>query len=175
MIIRVATLADIPMVRSMAEVVFRRTYADILSPEQMEYMMDWMYSAQSLTSQISDEGRFFFVAEENGMPAGYVSFENDGQLEDGRRLYHLQKLYVMPDFQKTGLGRRLLEYVKASLSALEPTGCRVELNVNRGNPAVGFYEHMGMHRDRQGDFPIGRGFYMNDYIYAFDVPACGIS
>ena len=175
MIIRAATLDDIPMVRSMAEVVFRRTYADILSPEQMEYMMDWMYSAQSLTSQISAGGRFFFVAEENGMPAGYVSFENDGHLEDGRRLYHLQKLYVMPDFQKTGLGRRLLEYVKASLSALEPTGCRVELNVNRGNPAVGFYEHMGMHRDRQGDFPIGRGFYMNDYIYAFDVPACGIS
>ena len=175
MIIRAATLDDIPMVRSMAEVVFRRTYAAILSPEQMEYMMDWMYSVQSLTSQISDDGRFFFVAEENGTAAGYVSFENDGQLEDGRRLYHLQKLYVMPDFQKTGLGRCLLEYVKASLSALEPTGCRVELNVNRGNPAVGFYEHMGMHRDRQGDFPIGRGFYMNDYIYAFDVPARGIS
>ena len=175
MIIRAATLDDIPMIRSMAEVVFRRTYADILSPGQMEYMMDWMYSVPCLTSQISDDGRFFFVAEEKGTPAGYVSFENEGLLADGRRLYHLQKLYVMPDFQKTGLGRRLLEHVKASLSALEPAGCRVELNVNRGNPAVGFYEHMGMHRDRQGDFPIGRGFYMNDYIYAFDVPACGIS
>lgn len=171
MIIRPATLQDIPAIRAMAEVVFRRTYAEILSPDQMEYMMEWMYSESSLTSQISDEGRYFFVAEAESDPAGYVSFELEGQLEDGRRLYHLQKLYVMPDHQKAGIGRSLLGHVKECLAKLEPGGCRVELNVNRGNPAVEFYEHMGMRRDRQGDFPIGGGFYMNDYIYAMDIDA----
>jgi hypothetical protein len=40
----------------------------------------------------------------------------------------------------------------------------MELNVNRHNRAVTFYEHMGMHKDREGDFPIGEGYYMNDYI-----------
>lgn len=167
--IRIATIEDIPMIRAMADVVFRQTYAEILSPAQMEYMMDWMYSADSLRSQIADDGRFFYVAETAGRPAGYVSFELEGATDDGRRLYHLQKLYVMPEFQKTGLGRSLLEHVKGCLAELEPGGCRVELNVNRGNPAVGFYEHVGMVRDRQGDFPIGEGFYMNDYIYAMDV------
>lgn len=167
--IRIATIEDIAMIRAMADVVFRQTYAGILSPAQMEYMMDWMYSADSLRSQISDQGKFFYVAEADGRPAGYVSFELEGTMDDGRRLYHLQKLYVMPGYQKTGLGRLLLEHVKSSLAELEPGGCRVELNVNRGNPAVGFYEHMGMVRDRQGDFPIGGGFYMNDYIFAMDV------
>jgi len=28
---------------------------------------------------------------------------------------------------------------------------------------------MGMQKDRQGDFPIGNGFYMNDYIMAMNV------
>ena len=42
--------------------------------------------------------------------------------------------------------------------------CAIELNVNRQNPAVDFYLHMGMHIDRQGDFPIGNGYFMNDYI-----------
>lgn len=167
--IRIATLQDIPVIRSMADVVFRQTYAEILSPEQMEYMMDWMYSADSLSAQISDDGRYFYLAEDGSAPAGYVSFEFDRILDDGRALYHLQKFYVMPDHQKTGLGRALLDHVKACLADLEPGGCRVELNVNRGNPAVGFYEHMGLHRDRQGDFPIGLGFYMNDYIYSFEV------
>lgn len=41
---------------------------------------------------------------------------------------------------------------------------RFELNVNRNNRAVGFYEHMGLCKDHDGDFPIGSGFYMNDYI-----------
>lgn len=167
--IRKATVQDIRSIRAMADVVFRQTYAGILSPEQMEYMMDWMYSAESLRSQITDEGRYFYIAEYGGTPAGYVSFEYEGQQVNGLRLYHLQKLYVMPGYQKTGLGRLLLEHVKGRLAEMEPDGCKVELNVNRGNPAVGFYEHMGMCRDRQGDFPIGHGFYMNDYIYTFDI------
>ena len=39
-----------------------------------------------------------------------------------------------------------------------------ELNVNRGNPALGFYRHLGMQLSRSGDFDIGGGFFMNDHI-----------
>ena len=39
-----------------------------------------------------------------------------------------------------------------------------ELNVNRHNKALDFYKKMGMSIDRSGDFDIGGGFYMNDYI-----------
>ena len=35
-----ATTADIQLIHDMAQVVFRNTYRDILSPEQMEYMME---------------------------------------------------------------------------------------------------------------------------------------
>lgn len=167
--IRPAGALDIPLIRSMAEVVFRSTYADILSPEQMEYMMGWMYSEESLKVQTEGNGKWFFIAEADGCPAGYVSFEFEEMLEDGRKLYHLQKLYAMPEFQGKGLGRRMLSFVLETLSEANPSGCRVELNVNRGNSAVTFYEHMGLTRDRQGDFPIGHGYFMNDYIYAIDI------
>ena len=166
--IRRASAGDIPLIRSMADVVFRKTYADILSPEQMEYMMDWMYSADSLRGQVCDDGRYFYIAEMDGVPAGYVSFEYESVLPDGRPLYHLQKLYVLPDCQRLGIGRAMLDHVRESLLGLCPDGFRFALNVNRGNPAVSFYEHVGLVRERQGDFPIGNGFYMNDYIYIFD-------
>ena len=42
----------IMLIHDMAEVVFRHTYRDILSAEQMEYMMDWMYSSSSLERQM---------------------------------------------------------------------------------------------------------------------------
>ena len=56
----------------MAEVVFRHTYRDILSAEQMEYMMDWMYSSSSLEHQMS-EGHVYYIAFSEEVPCGYVS------------------------------------------------------------------------------------------------------
>lgn len=45
----------------------------------------------------------------------------------------------------------------------------MELNVNRYNPALGFYQHMGMTKVREGDFPIGNGYCMNDYIMGMEI------
>ena len=45
----------------------------------------------------------------------------------------------------------------------------IELNVNRQNLALGFYRRMGMRIDREGDFDIGNGFYMNDYIMRLEL------
>ena len=166
--IRQASLEDIPEIRGLADIVFRQTYRDILSADQMEYMMDWMYSPDSLEKQINPPEKVFLLAECDGALCGYASYELEGFLGDEKKQFHLQKLYVLPDYQGRGIGCTLLHQVLDFLSEMSPEGYRVELNVNRSNPAVGFYEHVGFHRDRQGDFPIGKGFYMNDYIYALD-------
>lgn len=167
--IRPAGIEDIPVIREMAGIVFRETYKDILSPEQMEYMMGWMYSEDSLKGQIEGDGKEFLVAELDSVPCGYVSYELEKELEEGRKQYHLQKLYVLPEWQGKGIGRAMFEAVLKQLSEWNDEGFRIELNVNRYNSAVSFYEHIGMHRDRQGDFPIGKGYFMNDYIYAIDL------
>lgn len=167
--IRPAGIEDIPVIREMAGIVFRETYKDILSPEQMEYMMDWMYSEDSLKEQIEGDGKEFLVAEYDSVPCGYVSYELEKELEEGRKQYHLQKLYILPEWQGKGIGRAMFEAVLKQLSEWNCEGFRIELNVNRYNRAVSFYEHIGMHCDRQGDFPIGKGYFMNDYIYAIDL------
>jgi hypothetical protein len=43
------------------------------------------------------------------------------------------------------------------------------LNVNRYNKALQFYLHMGMKRVSEGDFDIGHGYYMNDYIMGMEI------
>lgn len=163
--IRKANIKDIPAIREMANVVFRKTYAKILSPQQMEYMMDWMYSQESLLKQMTILGHVFYIDGNKG----YVSFRYDRKLEDGTELYHLEKLYVMPEYQGTGLGLRLFNIVVESVKKLAHNHARIELNVNRYNTAVTFYEHLGMYKAETGDFPIGMGFYMNDYIMALDL------
>ena len=163
--IRKASVEDIPAIRDMANVVFRRTYASILSPEQMEYMMDWMYSQESLLNQMTSLGYIFYLDGEKG----YVSFRFERQLDDGTKLFHLEKLYVLPEYQGTGLGLLLFNKVVESVKQIAGGPARIELNVNRYNNAVSFYEHLGMHKARTGDFPIGHGYFMNDYIMAMDL------
>ena len=52
---------------------------------------------------------------------------------------------------------------------IHPAPCLMELNVNRNNKALHFYEKMGMRKLREGDFPIGNGYYMNDYIMGLNI------
>lgn len=164
-----ASSKDILCIHDMAEVVFRHTYREILSSGQMEFMMDWMYSLANLQKQL-DEGHVYYIAYRGGKECGYVSVQPDGAAEDGCPLYHLQKIYVLPSEQGHGIGRLLFDTaVSHVVNASGGRKARVELNVNRNNPSIGFYQHLGLQILRQGDFHIGNGFYMNDYIMGFDV------
>ena len=161
--IRRATEADIPLIRQMAQQTFPPTYRGIITEEQIDYMMEWMYSADSIRRQMA-EGHAYLLGFEGETPFGYASVE-----QQGPDLFHLQKLYVQPPHQGKGGGRFLFQSVVTYAKTLHPTPCTLELNVNRTNPALGFYRQMGMHIARQGDFPIGNGYYMNDYIMALTI------
>ncbi len=160
---------DLQTIHDIAQVVFRHTYREILSPEQMEYMMDWMYSPGNLKKQL-EEGHVYYIAHSDGEPCGYLSVQREGVDPEGVEVFHLQKIYLLPPFQGGGMGRRLfgqaITHVRESKRSAK---ARIELNVNRSNPAVGFYKHLGLDILRQGDFHIGEGFYMNDYIMGIEL------
>ena len=152
--IRKAGVEDVRTIHDMAEVVFRHTYADILSSEQMEYMMDWMYSLPNLEEQLA-QGHVYHLAFLDGRPCGYVSVQA-----------------VLPSEQGKGIGQMLFDTALSYVRKLsDGRKSRIELNVNRNNPSIGFYIHNGMRKLRQGDFHIGNGFYMNDFIMGLDIDA----
>lgn len=161
--IRQASLDDCALIRSMASICFPDTYEDILDAGQIDYMMDWMYSLPSLRRQMQ-EGHRYYIVYKDLEAMGYASFS-----QEEASLFHLQKIYLMPQAQGEGLGKYLWTQIVREIKSLHPGPCRMELNVNRRNKAVHFYEKMGMKKDRQGDFPIGEGFYMNDYIMTIDI------
>lgn len=198
--IRKADKADLQAIHDMAQVVFRHTYRAILSPEQMDYMMDMMYSLPNLRQQL-DEGHHYYIAygtviepsdcapavmyeacetagldevdEQDatcGMPLGYVSVQRQGADADGIEVFHLHKIYVMPQSQGRGVGmclfQTVIDHVRAEMTGAPLTEARIELNVNKHNSAVAFYKHIGMHIIHEEDYPIGNGFYKTDYIMA---------
>jgi len=162
--IRKATLEDIELINRLAWIVFPHTYKKILSPEQMEYMMDWMYSPENLRKQMTEDGHIYYLAYEGDEPAGYLSIQPEGE-----HTYHLQKIYVLPSYQGKKLGKFLFEQAIKAIKELHPEPCQMRLNVNRQNKALTFYEKMGMQKVDEGDFHIGNGYYMNDYIMGLEI------
>lgn len=161
--IKEATQKDIVVIQAIAQVAFPDTYKEILSKEQLAFMLNWMYSTESLTKQIND-GHHFFLAYRGDEALGFVSIR-----KESANLYHLEKLYVLPASQGLQLGKLLFKHALDTARKMNDAPCEVHLNVNRHNKALGFYQHMGMHKVSQGDFDIGHGYYMNDYIMGIEV------
>ena len=161
--IRRAVETDCGLIRSLADEVFPATYREIITPSQMDYMMKWMYAPEVLRREMRT-GVAWFFASSDSEPCGYLSVQQEAE-----ELFHLQKIYVLPRFQGLGAGEFLFRHAVEYVRSVHPAPCTMELNVNRSNRAVHFYEKMGMRKLREGDFPIGDGYYMNDYIMGLEI------
>jgi len=158
-----AVLSDISLINDLAGKVWNKTYADIHSQEQLDYMFEQMYSLKSLRQQI-ENGHIFFIGFEESQAVGYVSVE---QRED--HLFYIQKLYILPEYQGTGAGKYLFSSAVAYIKRIHPSPCILELNVNRENKAIRFYEYMGMKIFRESDDPIGNGYVMNSCYMRMEI------
>ena len=56
--LRQAAKDDIMLIHELALQAFPATYRDLLSQEQMDFMMDWMYSPANLEKQM-EEGHVY--------------------------------------------------------------------------------------------------------------------
>ena len=162
--IKKATIKDAAVICRMATEVFPETYKNILSDEQMEYMMGCMYSTETLSKQMEEKGCMYFIAYLGSEPMGYVCIQPDG--ED---LFHLQKIYVLPRYQKYNVGSKLFEKAVEVISEIHPQPCTMEMNVNRSNDSLALQEHLAMKKPYLGDPHLAGGLYMNDYIVAINV------
>jgi len=162
--IKSTELDQINIIIDLASNIWKDTYKSILSKEQLDYMFDMMYSEESLRRQIDEEKQVFLIAEADGVPVGYISIEPKG--ED---LFVFQKVYTVSEMHGKGLGRFMIEKAIEYLKSIYHSPFNIELFVNRENPAVGFYKHLGFKEIATRDHHIGNGYYMNDYIMQISV------
>lgn len=156
--IRSATVADVPALRDIALRTWPIAYGSILSAGQIAYMLELMYSEEALSRQMKT-GHGFLLAEENGTGSGLADAETG---YSGQRITRLHKLYVLPSFQRRGVGLALLKTVEDI--ARNASSFAVELNVNKYNPARKFYEQHGYTLKREEVIDIGAGYVMDDFV-----------
>lgn len=150
-----ATKADVGLIAQLADSIWRKHYITIITMEQIDYMLDLMYSASSLTKQM-DEGHEFTLVYSKEKPIGYISLNTN----DGKN-YFLHKFYIEVEDQGRGVGSELFIHVLEQM----PNAESIELCVNRENfKTVNFYFKHGFVIKKIINQDIGGGFYMNDFV-----------
>jgi GNAT superfamily N-acetyltransferase len=155
-----ATENDIPLIQDLARRSWENAYAEILSSEQMEYMLSTMYSAEEIESHLQQSNyQYYLIKDEtNNSFEGFIGYEN-GYEEKTTKLH---RIYLIPESKGKGFGKGALAFLNEKVK--ESGDERIILNVNKYNSARKFYESQGYKVFDEGIFDIGRGYVMDDYL-----------
>lgn len=162
-VINLLSKNEMVVVREIAQITWPITYREILSSEQLDFMFEWMYNLETLQNQV-EEGQLYYVLKENEKPLGFIGLE---LFTTEKNELKIQKIYVLPDNQGKGVGRKLIE--KAVEIAQKKGIENVILNVNRFNKAVSFYQKLGFKISSEVNIDIGKGYLMEDYIMNYTI------
>lgn len=154
---------ELHIVRDLAHRIWPSTYSHIISQEQITYMLNWMYSLETLQNNNENNHAFFAVFDATE-PLGFTDLELNSPEVNWMKL---QKIYVLPEKQKLGVGLALMDC--AFLFAQENNIKHITLQVNRNNKAVSFYKKLGFFVSDEQDFNIGNGYFMNDFVMQKDL------
>jgi diamine N-acetyltransferase len=155
--VKKAAVSDIPLIRQLTFAIWPQTYASLLTQEQIDYMLEMMYSEISLQTQIEKEGIIFIIVYDADKPVAFAAYS-----ETKPRVWKLHKIYVLASQQGKGTGKFIINFITEEIKIQNATV--LQLQVKRDNPAQHFYTKLGFTIIETGDFDIGNGYFMKDYI-----------
>lgn len=153
-----ATESDIPLIQELARRSWENAYAEILSYEQMEYMLNTMYSKEEIADHLQNPDYHYFLIKDEDSYEGFIGYENSYE----EKTTKLHRIYLVPESKGKGLGKKALLFLNDKVS--EYGDKRIILNVNKHNSARNFYESQGYKVYDEGVFDIGNGFVMDDFL-----------
>ncbi len=160
-----ATPEDADEIRALAESIWWRVYPAILAPEQIRFMLDWMYAPRQLRSEIASgqvQYQFFLLGGERIGYSAHHAGQESGEI-------HLSKFYLATQYHGQGLGSAALQALIAQARSEDARS--LTLRVNRQNhAALRCYLRNGFHVIRNVLTHIGGGFVMDDHWMRLDLP-----
>lgn len=153
---------DYPELSALTKEIWQDAYAEILSQNQIDYMLDRMYALSTIEKQIDDLEIWEMVRNEKEELIGYLHFYPKNGMAFLSKIY-LSKKYWNKNIS-TLLMKRVIDFAKQNHLH------SIQLTVNKFNiRAQRFYEKMNFQRREEKVFDIGNGYVMDDYIYQKEI------
>lgn len=145
----------------LARAIWYAHYPDIISVEQIEYMLSQRYRPEIIRAQMASGTHWWSQLRLNGEMLAFSACE----LSEKPGEMKLDKLYVHHQRHRLGLGSQLLRHVE---DIAHQQRCHtLYLQVNKQNAkAISAYLRNGFFVRESVTFDIGRGFVMDDYVMA---------
>ena len=155
------TKNQLSIIKDLAYAIWPIAYGEILSKEQLNYMLDNFYSVDNLSNQM-DSGQVFELLLEDKNVIGYLGYEFNCK-ETG--LLKIHKIYLLPETQGKGFGKFMIDEIVNIAKSNNQKG--VFLNVNKYNKAKFFYEKLGFVISKEEVIDIGNDYVMDDYVMEY--------
>jgi len=151
-----ATKQDAIVIHQLVHQIYYPTYKDILSVEQINFMLHKSYTEEALKDAMASGQDFFILWADINLPIGFMSVAHTTT-----DILRIEKLYLLPSTQGKGYGLRFINFALEEAKKRNLT--TLELNVNRGNKAYHFYLKQGFTVSREVDIPY-YGYVLDDYV-----------
>lgn len=140
--------------------IIKEHYDPIIGAAQNDYMINMFQTAASITKQIEEGYKYYFVCDSNGNRLGFLAY----CFKDN--YVYLSKFYLHKRERGKGYSKDMLQFI---VKKAEEKGVKsIVLNVNKKNyNSIVAYEKLGFVRIREKKTDIGGGYYMDDYIYMY--------
>ncbi len=155
---KVQTNEQVKTLAKLADGIWHEYFSSLLSPGQIDYMVEKFQSERAMTVQMEEEGYSYYFFMLEGAPIGYFGIKPDGD-----RLF-LSKIYLKKEHRGNG-------YASLAFSFLEKL-CKWKgykamwLTVNKHNePSIAVYEKKGFLKIKSQITDIGNGYVMDDYVF----------
>ena len=150
------THEEVAAVAALANDIWHECYANILSPEQIDYMMKTIQSVDRIEQDIKD-GYEYYTAHLYGRLIGYMAMKP----EDGYMF--LSKIYIEKDFRGRKIADQFMQLIYDEAKWLGRD--KIMLTVNKKNlDSITIYKKIGFEIVAEQVTDIGGGFVMDDYI-----------
>ncbi len=150
--------SEIQKLAVLASAIWHEAFADILTPEQINYMIEKFQSFEAIKTAIDkDNYEYFFISDETGI-AGYTGIQ---QKDD--KLF-LSKIYIAKEKRGQKLASKAFDFIETV--ARKRNLKSIWLTVNRNNThAIEVYKSRGFSIIRTQITDIGNGFFMDDFVF----------
>jgi len=154
--IRELTRKDIPQLKELAIRIYRDTFSELNSPENMEAFLQKDYSIESFNREFNEDNSAYFFACIEGTPVGYLRLRRNEEAESqlGKNSLEIHRIYVDVNYQGKSIGRDLMQFAIDYAVRLKVDW--IWLGVWEHNPrAKEFYRKWGFERFGEHVFQMG--------------------
>lgn len=105
---------DASVLAAIASKTFYDTFTGTCTEADMRQFLEDYFNEAQVTKELSDAADFFYFAELNGVPAGYIRFKEDYgnfPLMQRWKTMELKRIYVLKEYHGQGIAQKLMEFL----------------------------------------------------------------